>query len=105
VDPANVIHLQVDDAWHRLYMDGATVFWRPGEAPPSTTQQLDQGSFKYVDVGAEAGLDRQAISQIEYGGSDVSIYVCVKFSNGSNATITHPVQSEATAFSIEQLIL
>lgn len=32
-DPVNVVYLQFEQRWYRLYFEGETVFWRSGEAP------------------------------------------------------------------------
>ncbi|GEM_PF-1089384 len=78
-DEANVVYLQTDKSWHRLYFDCGIIFWRPDmEGPKAFHYKNDDGSlsdFKITDFGRDHGLIGKRIEDYSmepiHGGSRV----------------------------------
>ena len=81
--PANVIHIKVDEIWYRLCFDCGMIFWAQGGFVPKPYSMDEWSSWVQLsDVGKKYGLEGQTIeeclaSPIE-GGSEVVL----KFRNG-----------------------
>lgn len=55
-DPVNVVYLQFEQRWYRLYFEGETVFWRSGEAPRPCENDEGPGEYRLHDLGRQRGL-------------------------------------------------
>ena len=52
-DPVNVVYLQFEQRWYRLYFEGETVFWRSGEAPRPCENDEGPGEYRLHDLGRQ----------------------------------------------------
>lgn len=77
-EPANVIWLRADSAWHRLVIDCGVVFWRSADVGPEAYGMSGLGgAVRLEDVGRELDLAGEIIDGITGvavpGGADVWI--------------------------------
>ncbi|MFO1881463.1 hypothetical protein QOT71_24810 [Pseudomonas aeruginosa] len=88
-DPVNVVYLQFEQRWYRLYFEGETVFWRSGEAPRPCENDEGPGEYRLHDLGRQRGL---------VGSAAWSACACWPWSSSSTArpwtaTSTSPTAS------------
>ena len=80
-DPANVVHLCVDNHWFRLYFDCGIIFWRDQSAAPEPYSYLDKSAAKVEtrlqnllnEIGVESCLIVCVEAREISGGSMVKI--------------------------------
>ncbi|MDI2534385.1 hypothetical protein OLM94_13310, partial [Pseudomonas aeruginosa] len=65
-DPVNVVYLQFEQRWYRLYFEGETVFWRSGEAPRPCENDEGPGEYRLHDLGRQRGLVGVRLLALEF---------------------------------------
>ena len=84
-DEANVVWLDVDGTWYRLYFDGDAVFWRVTSRAPELDGE-DGDDFQKVDLSAAHGLSGLQITACEGNWVDDSSQVTLRFEGGRAIT-------------------
>ena len=64
VNEANVLFLQLNDVWHRFFIDAGVVFWKTVVAPNPPPDEAEHSS-RLTDIGARHGLMGRRLSAIE----------------------------------------
>ena len=83
VEPANVIYLQFDGQWHRLYIDCGIVFWRTKESPPAEVPEGKEGfAYPLVDLGQQVGVRGVVLDRLNAEPIEGGVEVRLAFSNG-----------------------
>lgn len=78
---ANLMYLQLDDQWHRFYLDVGVLFWKEGPAPDEDDDLLTDEM--YVDWGKQLQVIGIAVSEIAMADSTLNI----RFQNGAKVVV------------------
>ena len=95
-EPANVIHLNFEDQWHRLTFDFGTIYWsRQAEAPkPYVMSELD-AEVRIDDVGERLGL--QGLELESYAATKIPGGTEVQFNFAAGRRVTFANVNDSTS--------
>ena len=84
VEPANVIYLQVNGKWHRLFFDCGIVFWRQSQGPTLAAPATEEEEFAYllIDLGRQLCLRGLLLANMGATPIEGGSQVQVAFANG-----------------------
>ena len=86
-EEANVIFLNVENEWWRLYFDCGIIFWRPVEEGPKefsfTNDDGIESSYPVIDLGADKKLNRKIIKSCTMAAIHSGSKVEFEFENGN----------------------
>lgn len=86
------MYIQLDDQWHRFYLDAGLLFWEEGPAPDEANDLLTDEM--YVDWGKQLMVIGVAISRKTMAASMLTI----RFQNGATAVLKLGPRDEMTSF-------
>lgn len=100
VAPYNVIHLQVDGAWHRLHFDTPVIFWRVDDGGPEPWEIPEAGfAYPLVDLGQAEALVGQTIQAYRMEAVErYGVQVVFQLGDGREAIFTN--RDDTTTFSV-----
>jgi hypothetical protein len=87
-DEANVVWLQVDGAWNRLYFDSEIVYWKTESSgpPPMPSAPENAGGFALSDLGVKHGVAGQPIASVDGAWVENASEVSLRFDGGATLT-------------------
>ncbi len=68
-DPANVVFLRFGEAWHRMYFETGTVFWRSGEPPAAPVNSTLTHGLLLNDLSELTGVVGHRLESVAYCGT------------------------------------
>jgi hypothetical protein len=83
VEPCNVVYLGFEGAWHRLYFDYGTIFWRRDEGGPQPVEVSEiDAAYPVIDLATEQGLVGDRLSDYRMEPIERGARVTFHFENG-----------------------
>jgi len=101
-DEANVVWLQVDGAWNRLYFDSEIVYWKTESSgpPPMPSTPDEAAGFSLRDLGTKFGIAGRPIASVDGGWVEEASEITLRFADG--ATLTFRNRFDTTSVSLTQ---
>lgn len=95
-DPVNVVYLQFEQRWYRLYFEGETVFWRSGEAPRPCENDEGPGEYRLHDLGRQRGLAGVRLLALEFVLNGPTLDSHFDFADGQRLSFRHFLDDDLT---------
>ncbi|WP_171450902.1 hypothetical protein [Pseudomonas aeruginosa] len=95
-DPVNVVYLQFEQRWYRLYFEGETVFWRSGEAPRPCENDEGPGEYRLHDLGRQRGLIGVRLLALEFVLNGPTLDSHFDFADGQRLSFRHFLDDDLT---------
>lgn len=95
-DPVNVVYLQFEQRWYRLYFEGETVFWRSGEAPRPCENDEGPGEYRLHDLGRQRGLVGVRLLALEFVLNGPTLDSHFDFADGQRLSFRHFLDDDLT---------
>lgn len=84
------LYIELDGAWHRLFLDAGLLFWQEGLEPEPDDDLL--GGEDYADYASELGVRGQTLEEVTMEDCQVSL----RFQNGGHLVLRQRVQDDGT---------
>ncbi len=83
------LYLNLDNTWHRFYIDAGLLFWEDGRAPDAE-DDLTEGEA-YVDVGDMLGVGGVAVTEIRMADGRLTL----SFDGGPRVVLVNRKEDDA----------